>query len=202
MFFLAPVAAYVSVAAVGTGWSPLVYLLGAIVIALAGSAVTRGLMRQLWIGQVALLGMIAGGAAAVGYFTARPDPARLFALLFNAPPPAGVVGLAGRVQWHDGQTAVLRFHVDGATLATILKTGEMRPSKYFAEVPAVAQASYVERAFYMSGVADPDWRRTITFQSARLYEFAPSRKGRRASESGTLLVNERGEAWGMYNWGS
>lgn len=201
MLIFTPMAAFAVTRVTGTGWSPLLYVLGGAVLGVSIGFICRWLRRP-WVGQLAAMACIALAAAVIGYHTARPDPADIFARIFRTAPPAGVTNLSGRVQWFDGQTLLLRFDAEPEALAAAISAGGFQPDETFRQVEAIDQAKYVDRAFYMSMLADGDWRKSIHFRSATLYELPESRLSGRMSESAAVLVNESGGTWVMYNWGS
>jgi hypothetical protein len=201
MFIFTPMAAFAATLATGTGWSPLVYLLGGAILGVSIGRACRRLERP-WAGQLATIIGVAMLAAIVGYGTAHPNPRKLFEQVFRVDPPTGVTDLDGQVQWYDGQTILLRFRVKPDVATSLASKGGFHLDETFGDMTATDRPAYVNRKFFMSVLADRSWREEIAFRDASIYELSSSRLESATAESATMLVNESDDVWVLYQWGS
>lgn len=199
--FLALILCYVPALIFGVGTSPCFLFAGALFVAVVASQIAKRSARPVRVELIALA-IVITLSSVVSYWTAHPSPRRLFRMAFGVEPPAGVTHLRGRVQWFDGQTVLLRFNADEATLKEVMSVRKFVADErtQWAQVDSrSADIDYVKSHFNTAHVADPTWVDTIRFDVPRLWRWQvmPSAG---SAEKTDVLLNEKNEVWVMYFW--
>lgn len=195
---LALIVAYGPAYLLGFGESPCFLFSGAIFIALIAYQFARRSPKPLLVEATTLVLLIVISAAA-SYLTAYPSANRLFMFAFGIAPPSGVQNIAGRAQWFDGRTIVIRFKADDSAIQQLLQSRKFNVDPSQINTSGIGfDLMRVQRHFSMSQVADRSWRQTITGNNGQLWEWLQD-GGEAPRESTTVFVNENGEVWVMYN---
>jgi hypothetical protein len=199
--FLALVLCYVPALVFGIGASPCFLFAGALFIAVLASQIAKRSERPVRVELIALAVVITLSSI-FSYWAAHPGPRRLFRMAFGVEPPAGVTDLRGRVQWFDGQTVLLRFNADEATLKEVMNSRKFVPDELMRWRDADSRSTamdYVKRHFNTAHIADRTWIDTVQFDVPKLWKWQVISSSGTAEET-VVLVNEKNEVWVMYFW--